>query len=80
MSPRVLTTFSSGTERLRVHSWLFTNESAEQRGEIIRSPWSLLRSQQGFCYSLSAPSMQEIYGSSLPPTLSRDTKQFKVPK
>lgn len=79
MSPRVLTTFSSGTERLRVHSWLFTNESAEQRGEIIRSPWSLLRSQQGFCYSLSAPSMEEIYGSSLPPTLSRDTKQFKVP-
>lgn len=30
--PRVLTTFSSGTERLRVHSWLFTNESAD-RGE-----------------------------------------------
>lgn len=28
--PQVLTTFSSGTERLRVHSWLFTNESAER--------------------------------------------------
>lgn len=27
MSP--LTTLSSGTERLRVHSWLFTNESAK---------------------------------------------------
>lgn len=24
-----LTTLSSGTERLRVHSWLFTNESAK---------------------------------------------------
>lgn len=28
--PQVLTTFSSGTERLRVHSWLFTNESADR--------------------------------------------------
>lgn len=26
--PASLTTLSSGTERLRVHSWLFTNESA----------------------------------------------------
>lgn len=33
----ILTTFSSGTERLRVHSWLFTKESAEQRAERIRT-------------------------------------------
>lgn len=33
----ILTTFSSGTERLRVHSWLFTKESAEQRAEQIRT-------------------------------------------
>ena len=26
-----LTTLSSGTERLRVHSWLFTKESAEEK-------------------------------------------------
>lgn len=29
--PTSLTTLSSGTERLRVHSWLFTKESAGEK-------------------------------------------------
>lgn len=42
----------------------------QNRGEIVRSPWSPSRHEQGSCRALPAPPRQEIYGSSLPPPLA----------